>query len=48
LLSFINVQRLAWRANELVKDQQLCFASSLAGLVVLAGGLYPIPSRTRP
>src|SRR5262249_17241972 len=25
-----------------------CFKPSFAGLVVLAGSLYPIPSRTRP
>jgi hypothetical protein len=29
-------------------ENTACFTPSLAGLVVLAGSLYPIPSRTRP
>ena len=31
-----------------VRSRERLLHSSLAGLVVLAGGLYPIPSRTRP
>src|SRR5262249_43167844 len=31
-----------------IQRKTACFKPSFAGLVVLAGSLYPIPSRTRP
>ena len=35
-------------SGDTAKESQLVFTPSFAGLVALAGSLYPIPSRTRP